>query len=120
MVGEILVKYHPAANNNMADFIEKAGAVIVIPGLMEFFLYCGYGWVFEHRYMAGDFKKKIAGSLFVKYVERYRRDLREALKGSKRFQAPPTIYEMADSVESILSLCNHAGEGWLLTAEMGN
>lgn len=118
LVGEILVKYHPAANNNMAEFIENAGAEIVVPGLIEFFLYCGYGWVFEHRYLAGDFKRKIAGNLFVKYVESYRHDVRQALKGSKRFNIPPTIYEMAESVKSILSLCNHSGEGWLLTAEM--
>ena len=118
LVGEILVKYHPAANNNMAEFIESAGAEIVVPGLIEFFLYCGYGWVFEHRYLAGDFKRKIAGNIFVKYVESYRNDVRQALKESKRFNIPPTIYEMAESVKSILSLCNHSGEGWLLTAEM--
>jgi len=118
LVGEILVKYHPAANNNMAEFIEKAGAEIVVPGLTEFFLYCGYGMEVEHRYLAGDYKSKIAGTLFVKHVERYRNDMRAALNDSKRFNAPPTIYKMADSVKSILSLCNHTGEGWLLTAEM--
>lgn len=118
LVGEILVKYHPAANNNMAEFVEKAGAEMVIPGLTEFFLYCGYGKEFEHRYLAGSQRNRITGNLFVKYVEHYRRDVREALRGSKRFKASPSIYEMAESVKSILSLCNHTGEGWLLTAEM--
>jgi len=113
-----MVKYNPAANNNMADFIEKAGAEMVIPGLTEFFLYCGYGVEFEHRYLAGGNTPRIIGNLFVKYVERYRDDMRAALKNSKRFKAPPTIYQMAESVKSILSLCNHTGEGWLLTAEM--
>lgn len=118
LVGEILVKYHPAANNNMADFIEKAGAEMVVPGLTEFFLYCGYGREFEHKYLAGGNKPRILGNLFVKYVEHYRNDMRAALKDSKRFKAPPTIYEMAESVKNILSLCNYTGEGWLLTAEM--
>ena len=118
LVGEILVKYHPAANNNMAEVIEKAGGEIVIPGLTEFFLYCGYGREFEHRYLAGGRKQKILGNLFVKYVEHYRDDMRAALALSRRFKAPLTIYEMAESVRSILSLCNHTGEGWLLTAEM--
>jgi len=118
LVGEILVKYHPAANNNMAEFIERAGAEIVVPGLTEFFLYCGYGLEFEHRYLAGSYSKKIAGNLFVKYMEHCRSDMRLALKGSKRFKSPPTIYDMAKSVKPLLSLCNHTGEGWLLTAEM--
>jgi len=118
LVGEILVKYHPAANNEMAAFLEKEGAEIVIPGLTEFFLYCGHGKELEHRYLAGGYPQKIGGNLFVKYVERYRDDMRKALKGSKRFNIPPDIREMAYSVKDILSLCNHTGEGWLLTAEM--
>jgi len=118
LVGEILVKYHPAANNEMADFVERAGAEMVVPGLMEFFLYCGYGRDFEYKYLAGSKLSQLAGNLFVKYVESYRNDMWEALKGSKRFKPSPTIYQMAESVKSILSLGNHTGEGWLLTAEM--
>lgn len=118
LVGEILVKYHPAANNNMAEFIESSGAEMVVPGLTEFFLYCGYGREFEYRYLASTRAKRMFGNLFVKYVEHYRDDMRQALQGSKRFKAPPTIQQMARSVEQLLSLCNHTGEGWLLTAEI--
>lgn len=118
LVGEILVKFHPAANNNMVDFIEKAGAEMVVPGLTEFFLYCAYGKEFEYRYLDGKNTQRVLGHLFVKYVESYRNDMRNALKQSTRFTLPPTIYQMAESVKSILSLCNHTGEGWLLTAEM--
>lgn len=118
LVGEILVKYHPAANNEMADFVEKAGAEMVVPGLTEFFLYCGYGRDFEYRYLAGSKASQLAGNLFVKYVESYRKDMWEALKSSKRFKPSPTICQMAASIKSILSLGNHTGEGWLLTAEM--
>ena len=118
LVGEILVKYHPKANNNMVTFIEEAGAEMVVPGLIEFFLYCAYGREFNHRYLAGGNKQRALGNLFVNYVENYCNDMRTALRHSKRFNPPATIYEMAQSVKSILSLCNQAGEGWLLTAEM--
>ncbi|UWG97995.1 2-hydroxyacyl-CoA dehydratase [Dehalobacter sp. DCM] len=118
LVGEILVKFHPAANNHMAEFIEKEGAEMVVPGLMEFFLYCGYGKEIENKFLAGKKITATLGNLFVRYAESYRDDLREALKESKRFDVPPTINELADSVRPLLSLCNNTGEGWLLTAEM--
>lgn len=118
LVGEILVKFHPAANNNMAEFIEKEGAEMVVPGLMEFFLYCCYGKEFNYRYLAGKRSSGVIGNLLVKYTESYRGDLRAALKNSKRFDIPPTIQEMAESVKPFLSLGNQTGEGWLLTAEM--
>lgn len=118
LVGEILVKYHPAANNKMVEFIEEAGAEMVVPGLTEFFLYCAYNRNSKYQYLSGGSAQKAIGNLLVRYVENYRNDMRIALQYSKRFNKPTTIYKMADSVKSILSLCNQTGEGWLLTAEM--
>lgn len=118
LVGEILVKFHPAANNNMVEFIEKAGGEMIVPGLLEFFLYCAYGREFEYRYLDGTQLSKMGGNLFIKILENYRDDMRRSLQFSNRFNSPSTIYEMGASVKSLLSLCNHTGEGWLLTAEM--
>ena len=118
LVGEILVKYHPSANNNMVEFIEEAGAEMVVPGLLDFFLYCILGTELDYRYLAGGITQRVLGNFFLKYVEHYRDDMRIALEFSKKFKAPATIYEMADKVKPFLSLCNHSGEGWLLTAEM--
>jgi len=118
LVGEILVKFHPAANNNMVDFIEKSGAEMVVPGLSEFFLYCASSRTYEQKYLAGSNLKKILGNFFIKYVESYREDMRNALRESSRFTVPHTIAEMAESINAILSLGNQTGEGWLLTAEM--
>lgn len=120
LVGEILVKYHPTANNNLAAYLERQGAVLTVPGLTEFFLYCALCREFEYRFLAGNIKDRTIGNLFVKIVESYRDDMRRALCKSKRFTVPATIYEMADRVKSLLSLCNHSGEGWLLTAEMAD
>jgi predicted nucleotide-binding protein (sugar kinase/HSP70/actin superfamily) len=55
---------------------------------------------------------------FIRYVEHYRKDIRNAFQNSQRFRASATIFEMAQKTEPILSLCNRSGEGWLLTAEM--
>ncbi len=118
LVGEILVKYHPYANNNMVSFVEESGAEMVVPGFIEFFLYCAINHEFKFKYLAGNRKTRLVGNIVAKFIEGYRDDMRIALKSSKRFTAPPTIYEMAKSVEPYLSVCNQSGEGWLLTAEM--
>ncbi len=118
LVGEILVKYHPAANNNLVDFIEDMGAEMVVPGLMDFFLYCAYGGESDNRFLSGSKGRRMLSNTLIRYVERYRKDIRNALQKSQRFTAPNTIFEMAKKTEPILSLCNRSGEGWLLTAEM--
>lgn len=40
IVGEILVKFMPAANNYLVDLLEAEGAEAVMPDLMGFLLYC--------------------------------------------------------------------------------
>ena len=37
LVGEILVKFHPDANNHAVDVIEAEGCEAELPGLMQFF-----------------------------------------------------------------------------------
>ncbi len=118
LVGEIMVKYHPTANNNLTEFLEQSDAEMVVPGLTDFFLYCALVREFSFRYLDGGNIPKMLGNLFVRYIESYRDDMRKALQRTKSFKAPETIYDLANKVQSILSLCNHAGEGWLLTAEI--
>ena len=42
VVGEILVKFLPAANNYVVDLLEAEGAEAVVPDLTDFLLYCCY------------------------------------------------------------------------------
>jgi len=116
--GEIMVKYHPAANKNMAEFIEKSGAELVVPGFAEFFLYCAYERIISEKYLDGSKPAKTLAGILIKYIESYRNDMRNALKQSTKFKPPAHIEDLASSVKSMLSLCNSSGEGWLLTAEM--
>lgn len=68
--------------------------------------------------MDGGNLQRLLGNLFIRTIESYRDDMRKALRLTGRFKAPDTIYAMAEKVKSILSLGNHSGEGWLLTAEI--
>ncbi len=118
LVGEIMVKYHPAANNNMAQFIEASGGELTVPDLMDFFLYCALDRVFERRTLSGSLAKEALARLLILYVEGYRNVMRKAMRGSDRYHPPNRIKELSKRAENILSLCTCAGEGWLLTAEM--
>lgn len=118
LVGEILVKYHPTANNAAADIIEKEGCEVVMPGLMEFLLYCAYDYDFNHKYLSKSAFAAIAGKAAIAAMEFYRRQVRKSFKKSKRFSEPARIDELAFGAAPILSRGNQTGEGWFLTAEM--
>lgn len=118
IVGEILVKFHPTANNNIVDIIENEGAEAVVPDLLDFFLYCAYDANFKYDFLSGSLKDKIIKNGFIAYLELFRKHMKEALKKSKRFHPPESIYKLAKGAEKIVSLGHQTGEGWFLTAEM--
>jgi predicted CoA-substrate-specific enzyme activase len=118
LVGEILVKYHPTANNDIVDILEKEGCEVVMPGLMEFLLYCAYDYDFNHKYLSKSAFAALAGKAAIQVMEFYRRDARKLLRQSSRFAEPAKIDELAFGAAPILSRGNQTGEGWFLTAEM--
>lgn len=118
LVGEILVKYHPTANNDIVSVLEDEGAEAVVPDLAGFLLYCAYNAKFRYKQLDGKLRNVIINSAAVRGIEYYRSEMKKALKRSKRFEAPPGIKELARWASKILSIGNQTGEGWLLTAEM--
>lgn len=118
IVGEILVKYHPEANNQLIEILEAEGAEVVINDLTDFLLYCLYNASFKSKALGKGIKEKIFSDIGIKYIEAYRRYIREALNNSERFYGPLEIEELGTLAEKLISLGNQSGEGWLLTAEM--
>ncbi|WP_041274522.1 2-hydroxyacyl-CoA dehydratase [Desulforamulus reducens] len=118
VVGEILVKFHPTANNNIVELLEAEGAEAVVPDLIDFFLYCSFDNKIKYQLLSGTLWKMISGMISVKTIESYRTDMKKALHDSKRFEAPKAIEEIAQYAAKHLSLGNQTGEGWFLTGEM--
>jgi len=118
LVGEILVKFHPTANNNVVSIVEAEGAEAVMPGLTDFLLYCAFGLEYKYKYLSGSKSSQLFGSLAIKFIEFYRKTYRGALSDSYRFYAPKTIQEIAEGASSIVALGHQTGEGWFLTGEM--
>lgn len=118
IVGEILVKYHPTANNDLAKVLEDEGAEVVMPDLLDFFLYSIYDIIYKAEYLNGKTSQKMLGKFLVNYFEKKRKTMNYYLEKSQRFSAPSSIYHKAKLASSIMSLGHHCGEGWFLTAEM--
>ena len=118
VVGEILVKFHPTANNQIVETIEREGAECVMPDLADFFFYSFSTGIFRHEELAFPKKTERNAKLLVWAMELYRRKMKKYLKASHRFDAPSSIYELMKGVDDIVQLGNITGEGWFLTAEM--
>ncbi|MGL4483437.1 MAG: acyl-CoA dehydratase activase-related protein [Anaerovoracaceae bacterium] len=118
VVGEILVKYHPTANNDIVSIIENEGGEAVVLDLIDFFLYGMYSKEFNYEYLAGSYMAMIGNKTAMKVVEYYRKPARDALRASQRFDEPMRIEHIAKKAQEVVSLGNQYGEGWLLTGEM--
>ena len=118
VVGEILVKFHPTANNDLVNLLEREGAEAVVPDLLTFGLYCCYNQVQREKYLGGSKKARIIGELVAKVIEWYQKPMMDALEKSTRFDKPEDIRALGKEAEKVVSLCNQTGEGWFLTAEM--
>lgn len=118
VVGEILVKFHPTANNDIVNVIESEGAECVMPDLADFLFYTFSTGIFRHRQLAFDKKTEKNARLMVWAVELFRGYIKKQLRKSHRFDPPNLIYDMMKGVDDIVQLGNITGEGWFLTAEM--
>ena len=118
VVGEILVKFHPTANNHVVDVIEAEGCEAVVPGLLDFFLYSMSNAQVQKDELGSSAAARASMDAAIGLVDWMRKPVDEILEKSDRFERPEPISAMQDKARQILSLCNNMGEGWLLTAEM--
>jgi len=119
LVGEILVQFHPDANNHAVATIEAEGCEAELPSLAQFF---------HMSLINSHFKETVVGSMTTNQrrlsdfalwgMQQYEKVARKALAISTRFEPGPTIQELAEKVQDVCSLGNIAGEGWYLTADM--
>ena len=118
VVGEILVKYHPNANNDIVGIIEDEGGEAVVLDMVDFFLYGMYNKRFNYEHLNGTYKDMKINDLAIKAIEWMRKPMRKALRESVHFTEPAYIEETAAAASQITSIGNQCGEGWLLTGEM--
>ena len=118
IVGEILVKFSPLANNHVVELLESEGAEAVMPDLLDFLLYCFYNSNFKAEHLG--MKKSTARlcNAGIALLEFFRKTARKELAASKHFTPPSEIRDLAEMAKGFVSLGNQTGEGWFLTGEM--
>ena len=118
IVGEILVKFAPAANNHLVELLESEGAEAVVPDLLDFMLYCFYNQIYKADHLGMSKKTALISKLGIDALEFLRGSARKAFEKSKNFTPPVRIYQTVEYAKTIVSIGNQTGEGWFLTGEM--
>jgi len=118
VVGEIYVKFHPSANNNINELIEKEGGEVVTSGLLDFFLYCAMDSTYRAKHLDGTWLSGFFGSLAREALELYRLPYAKAVAASKNFDPLQRMTKVAKEAAHFIDLGNQCGEGWFLTGDM--
>ena len=118
IVGEILVKFAPAANNHLVELLESEGAEAVVPDLLDFMLYCFYNQIYKADFLGTSKKAALVSRFGIKALEKLRSQAAKELAKSRHFTPPVSIYTLVDYAKPIVDIGNQTGEGWFLTGEM--
>ncbi|MDD3369995.1 MAG: acyl-CoA dehydratase activase-related protein [Lachnospiraceae bacterium] len=118
IVGEILVKFAPAANNHLVELLESEGAEAVVPDLLDFMHYCFYNQIYKAEHLGTSKKAARISKLGIWGIDHLRGAASKAFAQSVHFEPPTSIYKIVEYAKPIVSIGNQTGEGWFLTGEM--
>ena len=120
IVGEVLVKYMPVANNHLADILEGEGAEVVMPDFVEFIEYCFWNNVYRHKIGGAGGFVTFVSQVFIKFMDDFRGKIRKAYAKSRHFSMDAPLKKIREYAVEILQLGNQCGEGWFLAGEVVN
>ncbi|MBQ1332620.1 MAG: 2-hydroxyacyl-CoA dehydratase, partial [Lachnospiraceae bacterium] len=118
IVGEVLVKYMPVANNHLADIIEAEGGEAVIPDFIEFISYCFWNATYRYDYLGGSKGASAVAKIVIAVFKIARRRVMREYRRSKHFEETTHLSKVKKVATEILQLGNQCGEGWYLAGEM--
>ena len=118
VVGEIYVKFSPLGNNRLNNFLVVEGAEVVVPGLLDFFLYTLFNSLinYEH-YGRGKRTYPIMKAAF-RFLSKKQEDLIDIVRQDGHFRPATPFTHTIELVHGYMDYGVQMGEGWLLPAEM--
>ena len=117
IVGEIYIKYAGLGNNNLEQFLQKQNCEYMLPGLLNFIMYCADTYLTDYKLYGGNFFKYGISKMAMLYLKRLEKIMLSALS-TPPFKPPASYEETKALAKGVIGYGNNMGEGWLLTAEM--
>ncbi|QCV88921.1 activase [Acidipropionibacterium jensenii] len=118
VLGEILVQFHPDANNHIVETIEAEDCEAVLPGLMWFVYNCLSSGDYNYKTFGTDKWGRHIKKAFRALLLQYQKPIDAELARSERFEVSTPITTLMSEAQKIVELGNQAGEGWYLVGEM--
>ena len=118
IVGEIYVKFSPLGNNNLEKFLLNENTEPVLPGLVDFCLYCAYNAVIDHKLYGRSMKSAAIMKMAYDFLLSKQKDIIRVIKHDGHFRPPMEFEEVRRLSHQIINEGVKMGEGWLLPAEM--
>lgn len=100
------------------EVIEAEGGEAVVPDFLDFMFYCLYNPIYKADHLGKSKMLGLLNPMVIRYIEMYRKPMKQALEASRYLNPPESIYKLAEKAGRLLSVGNQMGEGWFLTAEM--
>ena len=118
IVGEIFVKYSPLGNNDLERFIIREGGQPIVPGLIDFCLYCVYNNLIDYKIYKKNFISYLITMPMYWFLNKKREHINVALRSTQIFEGITPFDKIVHMADDLINIAVKMGEGWLLTAEM--
>ncbi len=119
IVGEIFLKFHPFANQNIVEWLMSQKIEVIPPILTPFMtqFFVNRDTKLENNVDTSSVPNPIMKLLYV-LVKKEIKKFNDIISKFKYYSPIEDIYELADEVKNIIPLIAQFGEGWVLPAEI--
>lgn len=122
ILGEILMKYHPAANGYVEEYLESHGMEIVRPGMLDFFR--RDEMIRVHKVKRGFMEKPLLnlliGGISSTLYSHAVKTVNKVFRKFKHYEKHADCFELVEHIDGLMDTTYVTGEGWLIPAEISS
>ena len=117
IVGEIYVKYSPLGNSHLEEFLLSEGCEPVVPGLMDYIMYCAVNNVNDAKRYGIKKGTAVVFNLAYKVLHHLQRQIIKITEKAG-FEPLHDFEHLRRCADKVIDQGVKMGEGWLIPAEM--